>query len=142
MRRLRSLALAALLTSLSLGTPPATAEPVVIQFAGVWHEDCWGCGPTNGWAELVLYGTHAGRARATFVANSPVGVLCTFTGVATGRIEGAVNLDFNWTRAYFTEVVITISGQSNGAGRATWVPSTTACGGPVDAFVEGTLVGL
>ena len=138
----RMLPLAVLLTSLSLGPSPASAAPAAVQFFGVWHEDCWGCGITSGYADLVLYGTHSGRARATFTASSPPGLLCTFTGTAIGRIEGALDVDFTWTRAYFTQVVITFAGESTGNGRATFVPSTTVCGGSVDAFVEGQLVGI
>ena len=134
----RTLALATLLTSLTLGPSPASAETAVIEFAGVWHEDCWGCGATSGYADLTFYGTHPGHAHATFEAYSTA-TTCAFTGIAIGHVDGPISFDFAWSRAYFTVAAITLTGGTTGAGRATWVPSSVTCGGPVDAFVEGTI---
>ena len=150
MRRLRTLALAALLTSLSLGPSPASAEPAFLVFVGTADVNCFGCGvPSPCHAELAIVGvTHSGTAVTTFcTTNEPL--LCPLIGTAFGTVVGTsgtaagLALNFNWTRVG-AEAVITTSGDSTGFGRATFVlPLGFRCGAPLnDATIVGWIYGV
>lgn len=152
MRRLRPVALAALLASASLVPSPASAQPVFLVFSGTVDVDCFGCDvPSPCHADLIVYGvTHSGNAATTAcTATEPSGALCLLTGTARGTVVGTsgtmagLTLDFVWTRVG-NEAVITISGDSSGWGRATLVlPPGTACGAPLnDATVAGWVAGV
>lgn len=152
MRRLRPVALAALLAFATLAPSPASAQPVFLVFSGTVDVHCFGCAvPTPCHADLVVHGvTHSGNAVTTScTAVEPSGALCLLTGTAAGTVVGTsgtmagLTLDFTWTRVG-SEAVITISGDSTGWGRATFVvPPGTACGAPLnDATVAGWVAGV
>ena len=144
MRRLRTLALAALLAPLSLSPSPASAGPIAVAFIGTAHIDCFGCGPTSCSASLdLLGGTHTGTASTTACnASEPGGVGCLVSGTANGTIVGTsgtvrgLTLDFNWTRVG-PLAVYTLSGNGLGAGEALFIPTSVTCGAPADATILG-----
>ena len=161
MRRLRTLALAGLLTSLSVGPSPASAVPATLVFTGWVDVDCFGCGvPSPCHADLnILALTHTGTAEANWTADGsagvgactavqPLGLLCLVTGTANGTVvgtAGTVNglvLNFNWTRVGAV-AVITVSGSTTGTGTAAFVVAGLVCGGAMHgATVAGAVAGV
>jgi hypothetical protein len=152
---LRSLALgSALVGSLALGSTPASAVAGVA-FTGTAHINCFGCGVSNGTAELCAHGfvgtvtigidVNCPNTHASFTVNEPASVpTCVISGSASGSTAGAVNVSFNWTRVGAV-AVITTSGQINGSGVAVFAvtsPTGLPCGGAVGASVAGAVSGV
>jgi hypothetical protein len=156
---LRSVGLAAMLASGTVlgGSAPASAAGGV-GFVGSAHVDCFGCGTSNCDASLTIHGVKAkadtnppeaevivggGGSTTICVAAEPADVTCLITGSASGRVEGSVNVDFNWTRVGAT-ALITTSGDINGAGTAAFhvsSPTGNPCGQEVFADIAGALAG-
>ena len=136
----RLLPLAVVLTALTVGASPASAQPVAIAFTGVWHEECWGCGSAHGWADFTFFGSHPGAAHAEFDAYSSAVPPCTIYGTASGSISGPLDLQFNWVRSYGSLAVFTVSGDASGAGTAVWVPSGPLIMCTPSAHSEGSMV--
>jgi hypothetical protein len=154
--------LVAAVAALSLGTlgaAPASADDdiaIVAVFVGTAHINCFGCGVSNGTADLqgqdpsvtaevetddlALEG-----AVATYTVFEPTGATCVISGSANGTTTGELaTVNFSWTRVGAV-AVITTTGEINGAGVAAFVvtsPIGNPCGGPVDATVVGTVAGL
>ena len=144
---LRSSVFAAALAStvaLSTGAQAATAALV---FTGTASIDCFGCGTTHCEADLTVTGLPAsGGAHAECTANEPGGSLCLLTGTASGHVDGSGGLagfgiDFNWTRAGAV-AVITVSGDTTGAGVAAFLTTGVSCGAAVSATVAGSIAGV
>lgn len=141
--------------SLGLGTPPASAEDVVV-FHGVARINCFGCGTSSGSADLcaivkappyppyICVGIERSHwdTFATYTVFEAPGQ-CPVTGSATGATTGAVAVTFSWTRVG-ANAVITTAGDVNGGGVAAFKvtePAGLPCGGPVVATVAGTVAG-
>jgi hypothetical protein len=80
---------------------------------------------------------------ATYSVQEDGGANCVITGSATGTTTGAVNTVFNWTRIGAVAVIST-TGDINGQGVAAFIvtsPKGLPCGGAVEAYVAGALVG-
>lgn len=116
-------------------------------FNGNAHINCFGCGASNGSANLKVTGVINGVAKtqadvvATFNVTEAA-LTCPAVGSAVGGFSGAVNGTFTWTRVGAT-AVITTAGDINGAGVAAFATTKAGlpCGGPVDAVVAGTVAG-
>jgi hypothetical protein len=128
-------------------------------FVGTAHVDCFGCGTSDCDASLtvagalvstappgaapVLGGAETGTETAPCTANEPADVTCVISGTASGKVEGVLNVDFNWTRVGAT-AVITTTGDIDGAGVAAFhvsSPTGNPCGQEVVADIAGALVG-
>jgi hypothetical protein len=145
--RLATLALAATVL-MPVAAPPASADSVgFIEFSGTAYIDCFGCGISNGTADLTVRGVVgggvvvSGAEYAKYTVNEPsLSPQCMVTGTASGTADGAVSVTFNWTRVG-ANAVVTVTGDVTGAGPATFVVTSpafgVACGGPVTAHVEG-----
>ena len=153
---LRSAILAAgLASSVAISMTPASATPPatggVVVFSGTAAIDCFGCGVSQGTAELTgsgVVGTNVvtnGSAHADYsVSELNVSPACVITGSASGTVTGAINVAFNWTRVGAT-AVITTTGDITGAGVAGFAvtaPVGIPCGGPVTADVAGVVAGI
>jgi hypothetical protein len=146
---LRTIGLAAAVAgTVAFGGSPAGAAGAGA-FAGDASIDCFGCGTSDCSASLTVGGVvgtapAVGAAATTScTANEPADVTCVVSGSASGRVEGSVNVDFNWTRVG-AAAVITTSGDINGAGAAVFVvtsPVGNPCGQAVAAKVVGALAG-
>jgi hypothetical protein len=148
-RLLNALLSAAVVGVLLSANTPATAVAGGVFGGGTASVDCFGCGTSSCYAALTVAGAvgttaFAGGAGTTScTANEPANSACVVTGSASGRVEGAVNVDFNWTRVGVT-AVITTSGDINGAGAAVFVvtdPHGNPCGHAVQALVTVQLDG-
>lgn len=130
---------AGLATSVVVGMTGASAADAGV-FTGSASINCFGCGSSNGTAELdIAAGTLSGHVHASYTVNEPPAT-CPVQGSATGSTTGAVTVNFVWTRLGAT-AVITTTGSVNGAGVAAFVVVGNPCGGPVTATVAGALVG-
>jgi hypothetical protein len=128
-----------------------TTAPAYAQGAGSFHGNahinCFGCGPSNGTANLKVTGEVNGTAKAeadvfvTYSLNEDP-TTCPAQGTASGSYSGALNGTFNWTRVG-ASAVLTVSGDINGAGVAVFATTKAGlpCGGPVDAVVAGSVAG-
>ena len=159
-KTIRSLALvAAVAGNVAVSGAPASADGGGA-FEGTASIACFGCGDSNGTAELCFTGVtfppveahicdggrgdafQSSNVHATFrVHESPSE--CPVTGSANGTTSGAVTVAFDWTRVGAT-AVITTTGDINGAGVAAFKvtdPVGVPCGGPVTATVVGAVAG-
>jgi hypothetical protein len=116
-------------------------------FHGTAHISCFGCGPSNGTANLKVTGEINGTAKveadvfASYTLNENP-TTCPAQGTAQGTFSGAVNGSFTWNRVG-ASAVITTSGDINGNGVAVFATTKAGlpCGGAVDAVVAGSVAG-
>ena len=154
MKILRNVVLAAAVAGATAmtGTPANAAGAGV--FTGVASINCFGCGVSNGSADLwvtgvvgttpaaAVQGVTPPNAKATFSVTE-IPSQCPVTGSAVGVVTGAVNVGFSWTRVGAT-AVITTTGDINGGGAAAFAvtsPVGNPCGGAVTAQVVGAVAG-
>ena len=121
----------------TLGVAPGTAHAGAGAFSGTVQIDCYGCGSSNGTGEFVLEGV--GPFNAVFTINSPTGTDCMVTSNAQGGFSGAVNGTFTWLQL-FDHLDIRTNGLPGEATFLVTSPFGIPCGGPITAFVSGTLV--
>jgi hypothetical protein len=126
------------------GTQPckwdASGATCQATFTGTAHINCFGCGPSTGYADLtVTTPAGSGTVHATFSVNEPANS-CPQTGSASGSFSGYISGTFTWTRTGGTAVIRT-SGDINGMGAAGFAVPGNPCGGPVDATVGGAIIG-
>jgi hypothetical protein len=111
---------------------PASAAAVVA-FAGTATIDCFGCGDSQGTAELTGAGSVAGNvgsAHADYTVHEGTGTDCVISGTAEGGVTGALNVSFNWNRVGAVALINT-TGDVNGSGTAAFVvtgPAGLPCG--------------
>jgi hypothetical protein len=133
--------------TIATGTTPASADPGAVAFIGTATIACFGCGVSQGSADLTVTGTANGRvvsgpAHAVYTV-SEVSV-CSVQGRAEGTVTGTVNVTFLWVR-YGATAVISTAGDVNGSGVGTFVitgPLGLPCGSSVAAVVSGTVTGV
>lgn len=163
----------ALATALSMpstvGAPPprAWASGGGGAFTGVAQIDCFGCGvsaATARWCftvKVIIVGLvpviyvcvsripvvdqGASDTAGSLTVDEEPGPCPPVSGSAAGDASGnGASFHFTWTRLG-SALVMTTSGDINGAGVASFVVTNPAvgnpCGGPVTAEVEGALVG-
>jgi hypothetical protein len=133
--------------TIATGATPASAAPGAVAFLGTATIDCFGCGLSQGTADLAVLGVvnggaASGAAHAVYTV-TPTGN-CLVSGVAEGTVTGAVNVAFTWVRVGAVAVIST-AGDINGTGVGTFVitdPIGVPCGARnVRAIVSGTVIG-
>lgn len=148
MRPLRALALASVLTSLSVGPSPASAAPLHWDFVAYAHVDCFGCDvPSPCHADLVILGASTGTAETiSCITLESSGVMCFAHGFGYGTLVGTsgtvagATLNLTWTRVG-NGALITVTGDTNGVGYAHFL-GRVACGEPMDGVIVGSISGL
>lgn len=134
------LALASVLALLMTGAPPAAASGEGF-WTGTAHINCFGCGISNGTAEICYYGVVNGQVglcqavHATFTVDEPSST-CPLQGTATGSTTGAVRGNFAWTRVGYV-AAYTTTGDVNGPGLAGFLFVGNPCGGPATVTIWG-----
>ena len=117
--------------------------PSALAFQGTASIDCFGCGVSQGTAELTLTSLgFTGSAHADYTVTEGTGVTCVVTGSASGTTTGDVNVSFNWLRVGAT-AVITTTGDIDGVGLAGFVAHVSGlpCGAAITADVAGVVAG-
>jgi hypothetical protein len=149
---LRTLGLATALVAGAVPMPPSSAAGFVA-FAGTASIDCFGCGDSQGTAELcTTVVTPDGRvvtvcapAHAEYTVHEGTGTDCVVSGTAEGGVTGAINVSFNWNRLGAIALINT-TGDINGSGTAAFVitgPAGLPCGAHnLTALVAGEVHAL
>ena len=137
--------IAAAAAAVGVTAAPASAEGALV-LTGSAEIACFGCGASQGSAQLTVAGVHdgtviAGPITARYVAQEGGGATCAVSGVAQGSYSGVLSGEFSWTRVGAVAVV-SLTGEHNGAGVVGFLvtsPLGAPCGQPITATLAGVV---